>query len=125
MMRDSKGTARFKIRIQSAETGMYLSQTGVWTRTEGVRSDEMLSMNPVEGLRLCLRLGLRNVRFIATCAARDEAVALYPFGGDPSVKACQRQLRKKLAEDRRERAQRNALKVKIRTLEQVQTQRAP
>lgn len=77
-------------------------------------------MDPLEAIRLCLRRGIKNVSFTPAARNGGTSVSIYPFGGDPAVKAEQKQLRKMLAEQRRLRSERLALQTKIRTLERTQ-----
>ena len=116
----SKHQARLVIRIQSVDTGLFLTRKGQWAQGYEALEKDSFCTDPVEGIRLCLRLGVKNVRFTAWNLRRGTAISLYPFGGDPSHKAELKQLRKNLAEQRRVRSARIALQAKIKTLEQVQ-----
>jgi hypothetical protein len=82
------------------------------------------AMDPVQALMLCLRLGIKNVRFTPSDVDPKSCVSIYPFGGDPSHKAQRKQLRKQLAEHRRERSAHRALEMKIRKLETTEQRNA-
>jgi len=96
---------------------MFLTREGQWSRDFPI-FHEMLQMDPVEGISICLRHGIRNVKFTTRNAETGTQVSLYPFGGDPTVKAFRKQLRKALAQQRRARSEQLAMQARIKMLEQ-------
>jgi hypothetical protein len=108
-----------KVVVQSMETKLLLTREGAWCKQRAV-ADEMLLMDPVEAIRLCLRLGIRNVKLTATNPRTGAQASVYPLGGDPEVKAQRKQVRKAVAEERRRRSQRFGVEARIKMLERAQ-----
>jgi hypothetical protein len=110
----AKDSGTLKVVIQSLETKLFLTRAGHWcTRGCG----EMLLMDPVEAIGLCLRLGVRHVKFTSRSPETGIEVAVYPFGGDPTVRAYRKQLRKTLSEQRRMRSERRTMEARIKVIE--------
>jgi hypothetical protein len=72
-----------RVRVQSLETGLFLTRDGAWVGAE--TKEELLKMRTIEGLKLCVRLGLRNVRFSAKDSQTGTEMCEYPFGGEPGA----------------------------------------
>lgn len=102
-----------KIRIQSVETGLFLTRAGTWTTGKGAA----LCREPVKAIELCVRLGVKKVRFNVCHDGASEQAYVYPFGGDPAAKSHRRLLRKTLAEQRRARASFRQLQARVRDLQ--------
>lgn len=107
--------ASLKIRIQSIETGLFLTRTGKWA---GARR-AVLCTEPVEAVRICVRLGVKKVRFTVRNGKVGPESYVYPFGGDPAVKLFRRQVRKRLTEERRLRASLRLIHARIGALERA------
>ena len=87
-----------KVRVQSMETGLFLTKEGEWIGAhEGKRKP--LKMRAVEGIKLCLRLGLKNVKFTARTTKGRELIE-YPFGGVPMSDELRQENRRLLAKNR-------------------------
>jgi hypothetical protein len=102
-----------KIRIQSVETGLFLTRAGTWTTGKGAA----LCHEPMKAIELCVRLGVKKVRFNVWHDQASQQAYVYPFGGDPAARSYRRQLRKTLAEQRRARASFRQLQARVKGLQ--------
>ena len=74
-------------------------------------------MDPVEAIRLCLRLGIKHVKFTSRNPETGLEAAVYPFGGDPLVRAYRKELRRTVREQRRMRSERQGLEARFKVIE--------
>ena len=105
-------SGRVTIRVQSLETKLFLTRVGTWTTGSG---DAAVFMAPVEAIAFCIRCHMRKVRLAGRNSAGSD-VYLYPFGGDPVVKAELKKFRKSLRESRRLRFERRVIRARLSAL---------
>lgn len=79
--------------------------------------NDLLQMDPVEAIRVCLRVGVKNVKFISKCVQTGQEMSVYPFGGDPGVKAYRKQVRAIVREQRRWHSERLAMARHMKMIE--------
>jgi hypothetical protein len=87
-----------RVRVQSLETGLFLTGQGEWIDA-AQRERRPLKMGAVEAIKLCLRLGLKNVKFTARTAKGAELTE-YPFGRVPRNDELQQENRRLVAKNR-------------------------
>ena len=102
-----------KIRIQSIETKLFLTRNGEWRRGSG---DAGVFVDVVEAITICLRRGIKNVRFTATNEQSGKESYAYPIGGDPVAHAQRKQLRRCIREQRRVKQEHRELVARMQRL---------
>ena len=98
-----------KVVVQQSESAMYLREDEQWT---AVRSEAVEFKSVLDALTFCIRCRARHVRLVCQGDAGAH-VYLYPFGGDPAVKAELRKLRRSLRESRCLRRERRLVRARI------------
>ena len=73
--------------------------------------------DPLTALSFCIQRGIRLVRLVGNSNCPGEERFIYPFGGDPVIKAQRKGLRRKLAENRRLQRKQRALMARIDALQ--------
>ncbi len=76
-MTRAENMLRLEVRVQSLDTGLFLTRGGEWVGPARTKQ-EVLSMPTVEAIKLCLRLGIENVKFTARTAI-GKLLTEYPF----------------------------------------------
>ena len=98
--------AAMSVVVQHLTSKLYLTREGGWVELEAAPA---VFKDPVSALTFCMQRGIRSVRLVgnATCPGGERFI--YPFGGDPVVKAERKKRRRKFAENRRLQHQQRAL----------------
>jgi len=84
--------------VQHNTSKLYLTREGAWVALE---AEPALFKDPVTALSFCIQRGIRLVRLVGNANSPGEERFIYPFGGDPVIKAQRKNLRRKFAETRR------------------------
>jgi hypothetical protein len=99
--------------VQHIESRLYLARDGSWVKLD---ARPATFGNVVEAISACIHQGIRLVRLVGNAGSSDEKY-LYPFGGDPAIKAERKKLRKSLAESRRLKQQRRNIVARLDMIE--------
>jgi hypothetical protein len=102
-------SARVRIRVQNLETKLVLTRVGTWTSDS---ADAAVFTEPMDAIAFCIRSHTRKVRLVGRNAAGAD-VYLYPFGGDPAVRAELKKLRKSIRESRRLKFERRVIRARL------------
>ena len=100
--------------VQHITSKLYLTREGAWVALE---AEPALFRDPVTALSFCIQRGIRLVRLVGNANSPGEERFIYPFGGDPVIKAERKSLRRKFAESRRLQRQQRALLASIDALQ--------
>ena len=100
--------------VQHITSKWYLTREGAWVALE---AEPALFRDPVTALSFCIQRGIRLVRLVGNANSPGEERFIYPFGGDPVIKAERKSLRRKFAESRRLQRQQRALLASIDALQ--------
>ena len=84
--------------VQHIESKLYLTRQGAWVALE---AEPALFKDPVTVLSFCIQRGIRSVRLVGNVHSAGNERFIYPFGGDPVIKAAKKSLRRSLAQSRR------------------------
>jgi hypothetical protein len=84
-----------KVVVQHLKRQHFLSRRGEWT----VSSRAKVFDNALEALRFCIERKIREVRLVANDRCGAE-MYVYPFGGDPAVKARRKMVKRAVREAR-------------------------
>ena len=79
-----------KVIVQQIGKRLYLRLSGEWTAT---MEEANRFRDAMEALRFCVRKHLREVRLVSNFGRPGAERFLYPFGGDPAVKAERKRVR--------------------------------
>lgn len=101
-----------KVVVQQKNGKLFLGESGQWieTRTEGKEFG-----NPVDAIVHCIGIQMRDIRLLGQSDAGTD-VYLYPFGGDPVVKAEGKRVRRLIRESHRSKSERRAIRARIDAL---------
>jgi len=98
-----------KLIVQQRERALFLRRDEQWTP---VRSEAAEFNTVVEAIVFCIHCDARETKLVGKNEAGKD-VYVYPFGGDPVVKAERKKLRKGLRESRWLKAERRIIRTKI------------
>ncbi|HKQ38478.1 MAG TPA: hypothetical protein VJ063_10405 [Verrucomicrobiae bacterium] len=90
------------IVIQHTENKLYLGHDAAWLKSHARAAT---FTDAVKAIEFCIQHHLRRVRLVWNSGSHEEKF-VYPFGGDPVVKAEQKKIRRLVAESRRLKHQR-------------------
>jgi hypothetical protein len=98
------------VLVQHLRTRLYLTRKGQWVKLTGKPAE---FENAVEAISFCIQRALRDVRLVTNADWPGQERYIYPFGGDPVVKAERKKIRKLVAEHRRLTQQKRMLLTRV------------
>jgi len=98
-----------KVIVQQVNRKLFLRERNEWTTA---RDKAIEFATALAAIGYCIRAQIREIRLVAKNDAGED-VYLYPFGGDPTIRAELRNLRKHIREGRRLKTERRMIRARV------------
>lgn len=98
-----------EVMVQQIEGKLFRGTKSEWTAS---REDAMVFATALDAIGFCVRFRMREIRLIGQ-DKKGRDVYLYPFGGDPTVRAELKTLRRGIRESRRLKRERRLIQARM------------
>lgn len=102
-----------RLFVQHLKTKLFAADDGGWVPLTG---RPRAFAHPVTAIKFCIAKSLRDVRLVSGTFSPARTAYYYPFGSDPAIKKQKKQIRRFIAEQRRLKIQRRALKARLNSI---------